>query len=210
MVFLLLPGCIGIKESININKDRSGTIKYSVSLSGSQELPGWILNLAGAGYTEMITTELTRMATTLRDLKGISNVHWSSNGENGGIFIEWHFDNLRDLNRSIYEVMNLKKELVYPGYIRMGCGRVKKTNLRPVIQYFRNRGFEDYGDELPLQWIEYESEITIPYRYTRVQSGNHTIITDNHTVNQKLSAEEVMSGEVNTGFRVAYSKRSRD
>lgn len=113
LCFLLIPvltGCVEIIDDLSLNKDGSGTFKYTINLSSSKIKVNSFLALDSLNgkkvpSIEEISNRADKIVDLLKARSGISNVSFSADYDNFIFKLSCDFASLDHLQRAIREIV---------------------------------------------------------------------------------------------------------
>lgn len=199
-----MSSCIEIVEEITVNKDKSGTIGFSLNLGS---LGGLALGM-GEKYIDANTISKLKEfpgegASLLKGMNGIANIIPISN-KNGLFSLSFDFDNSKSLNKALYKLFNKKKSKIDPGYISIKKHKVIKKNLGPVIRLFAKKYEEKLKDKTVLKLINYKSIYHFPSPVKKKSNSLSKEEADKKTVEFSCTVEELLNSPVDIGNRIKY------
>jgi hypothetical protein len=196
--------CIEIVEDISINKNKSGNISIKIETGNSGLLLNIVNNLFGNSYEDQIKAELTKIASKLKNEKGIENVDFNISDSEGGYGISCDFSNTADLNRALYKAFGYKKTFFSPGYIKAGSHKLKKKNISPYIeQYLENKNIT-IPDNYIVDMIDYKCIYHLPNEIKSVSNSKAVMSNEYRTASIEFPIDEVLENKVNTGIKIRF------
>lgn len=199
-----LSSCIEIVEEITVNKDKSGTICFSLNLGS---LGGLAMNL-GENYLDANTLKTLKEfpsegAVLLKDLHGIDNIIPVVN-KNGKFSLSFDFNNTKTLNKALYKLFNKKKSFLDPGYISIKKHKVVKKNYGPLLRLFAKKYVDKLKDKTVLKLISYKTKYNFPFPVKKFSNSLSKADSDKNTVEFSCTIEELLTSPVDIGNRIKY------
>jgi hypothetical protein len=196
--------CIEIVEEITVNKDKSGTIGFSLNLGS---LGGLALSM-GENYIDANTISKLKEfpgegALLLKGMDGIANIIPVSN-KNGMFSLSFDFDKSKNLNKALYKLFNKKKSIIEPGYISVKKHKLIKKNLGPVIRLFTKKYVDKLKDKTVLKLIKYKTIYHLPSPARKESNSLSKEESDKKTVEFSCTVEELLNSPVDIGNRIKY------
>lgn len=206
LIIFTLTGCLEISETIKVNKDKSGSIKYELKSSNSGNFLSMISGLFDVSIEDQIIDEAEKFISQLRKQEGISNIQQDFDKYRGSYFVSFDFASSKYFNEALYNMAGSKKNFLTPGYIKIKNSRFKKINFSPWIK----RYLEKENIELPsspiTELILFTSKIELPGKIVSVQPKDAIIGKNQKEVKQEFQLTEITSGEAKTKLRIKYKK----
>ncbi len=198
---VFLTGCIEIVEEITINKDKSGSISYSIESPQAQGLFTGLLSMIDPTVEDNVIREAKKLIRELEAREGITNIRYNLSGQAGSYYLTFDFSEPGDVNAAIYAIGGARKTIFSPNYIKAGRSKLRKFNFTPWLQRYIKR--EEM--ELPTGWlaenIYYKSVIRTPEHISNVRN---CIVKDDRMAVQRNRIDDILGGRANTGLTVRY------
>jgi hypothetical protein len=191
-------------EEISINKNKSGNISIKIETENSGLLLDIVNNLIGNSYEDQIKDELTKIASKLKNEKGIENISINLNDSNGEYGISCDFANSADLNRALYKAFGYKKTFFSPGYIKAGSHKLKKKNISPYIEQYLEQENIIIPDNYIMELIDYKCIYHLPNSIKSVSNNKVKITNNSSTATIEFPIEKVLENKVNTGIKIRF------
>ncbi len=203
---LSLSSCLEISETIKINKDQSGSVKYELKSTNTGNFLSKISGLFDISIEDQVISEAEKFVIQLRKQDGISNIQQNFDKHRGYYSVSFDFVNSKYVNEAVYNLAGSKKNIFTPGYIKVNKSQFKKINFSPWIK----RYLEKEKIELPAspltEAITFTSIVELPNTIVKVKPKNVIISKDQKVVTQEFPLLEITSGKAKTGIRIKFRK----
>ena len=203
VLLLSTTSCIDLHEKLNLHADRSGTLSYTLDINQANGLLGLLSGFMDQSYQNQLNVQLQEWTGKLVKQKGISEVKYTANFDQGFISLSFDFSNAKSLNKALYAVSDNRKTWLSPSYIKIKKHRMKKFNIAPYIKQYLNKE-EVKPDPAILKHIGYTSTIEAPEVIKNVSAENTTLNEEGTSVSQHFEIEDVINNRVNTGIKIRY------
>lgn len=191
-------------EDIWIERDKSGTITYSIETPGAGGLLQGLASMLNSPAEQNVRNEVGKVIRELERQEGISNLRYNLDGRAGRYFVQFDFNHVSDYNNAIYALVGSKKNLFTPGYLKAGSTRFKKIDFsRWVNKYFEKEDLEKPSPFITDN-ISFRSVIHAPGDIRGIKSRTVASTPTPQSVEQKFLLTDILDGNVNTGMRIRY------
>ena len=204
LIIFTLTGCLEISETIKINKDQSGNIKYELKSSNAGNFLSKISGLFDISIEDHVVSEAEKFISQLRNQEGISNIQQDFDKYRGSYFVSFDFASSKYFNEALYNMAGSKKNFLTPGYIKIKNSRFKKINFSPWIKRYLEKENIDLPSSPITDLIIFTSKVELPGKVVNVQPKDAIIGKNQKEVKQEFQLNEITSGEANTKIKIKF------
>ena len=204
LLIFLFSGCVEIVEEITVNPDKSGTICFYIDLGA---LGGLAMNM-GDKYMqgtlmEQLKTIPAKSASILKEVKGLKNIKSLTN-KNGLYKVSFDFENPKQLNDAIYNLLGQKKRWYEPKYMKIGSKKLVKKNYAPVLRMFANKYKTQMKDKSLMKTVSYKTIFHLPDEVKNFSNKKSIISADKKKLEFSCSAEELLMTNISLRNKIKY------
>lgn len=201
-----LSSCLEIAETIKVNKNQSGSIKYELKSSNTSNFLSMISGLLDISIEDQIIGEAEKYISQLKKQEGITNIQHNFDKYRGSYSLSFDFANSKYVNEAVYKLAGSKKNIFTPGYIKVKKSQFKKINFSPWIKrYLEKENIEI--PSIPLNdVIVFTSTVELPNTVVKVKPSEASISKDKRKVKQEFPLNDITSGNAKAGIRIKYKK----
>ena len=204
IIVFTLQSCIELTEEVVVNKDRSGTLSYSLGINSSGSIMGLINQFADNSMMDDIDDEVQTVISQLKQQPGISNVNFIK--ENSGKLLKLSFDFTDDksLNNALYALAGEKKTFYKPAIYKIRNHKFVRKNLTEWAKELINEKQENIPDDLVFSFIDVKTKVRLPEPARSVSVKNAVMSKDKKTVTLTNGLSDILEQNQSTGFRIRY------
>lgn len=199
-----LQSCIELTEEVTVNKDRSGTLSFSLGINSSGSIMGLINQFADNSYMDDIDDEVQNVVSQLKQQPGISNVKF--NKENSGKLLNLSFDFSDDksLNKALYALAGEKKTFYKPAIYKVRTHKFVRKNLTEWAKDLMEEEKENIPDDLVFSFIKVKTKVRLPEPARSVSVNNAVMSKDKKTVTLSNGLSDILETNQSTGFSIRF------
>jgi len=199
-----LQSCIELTEEVIVNKDRSGSLGFSLGINSSGSIMGLINQFADNSYMDDIDDEVQKVVSQLKQQPGISNVKF--NKENSGKLLKLSFDFSDDksLNKALYALAGEKKTFYKPAIYKVRTHRFVRKNLTEWAKDLMEEEKENIPDDLVFSFIKVKTKVQLPKPVRSVSVKNALVSKDKKTVTLSNGLSDILETNQSTGFSIRF------
>ena len=201
-----LSSCLEISETIKVNKDQSGSIKYELKSSNTGNFLSLISGLFEVSIEDQIVGEAEKFIGQLKKQEGISNIQHDFDKNRGSYFISFDFVNSKYFNEALYKLAGSKKNIFTPGYIKVKKSQFKRINFSPWIKRYLEKENIALPSSPLTDIITFTSVVELPNTVLSVKAKEAIVSKDQRIVKQEFPLTEITSGKAKTGIRIKFRK----
>lgn len=201
---LFLSSCLELVEEIKVNKNKSGTIIYSIESMDGGNIFSSLTSMFNISLEDQIRVEADKLVQQLLNQPGISNVEYNLNGRTGTYYVKFDFQNHQSVNNAFYAVSGNKKTFFTPGYFKISGHRFKKINFAPWLKKYLEKEEIDLPQHLIADMIVFKSVIEVPNNIRRVTPRDTKISSSNRETTQRFTLSAILANEVDTGVKIRF------
>lgn len=201
-----LSSCLEISETIKVNKNQSGSIKYELKSSNTGNFLSMIAGLIDISIEDQIVGEAEKFIGQLKKQDGISNIQHNFDKFRGSYSVSFDFAKSKYVNEAVYNLAGSKKNIFTPGYIKVKKSQFKKINFSPWIKRYLEKENIQLPSSAITEVITFTSIVELPYTVTKVKPDNVIISKNKKEVKQKFPLTEITSGKAKAGIRIKFRK----
>ncbi len=201
-----LSSCLEISETIRVNKNQSGSIKYELKSSNTGNFLSMISGLFEVSIEDQIVGEAEKFIGQLKKQEGISNIQHNFDKYRGSYSVSFDFANSKYVNEAVYKLAGSKKNIFMPGYIKVKKSQFKKINFSPWIKKYLEKENIQIPSSPITEIITFTSYVELPSTVVKVKPANAIISNDKKEVKQEFPLTEIVSGKAKTGIRIKFRK----
>jgi hypothetical protein len=203
LVFLF-SSCIEIKETLTVNEDGSGNIKFVVDMGKiGKSLSPQNQQIDMSFVTEIQNTP-AKADSLLKPCKGISNLKTSAGKENGIYSVSFDFKNSKSLNNALYKLFRQKKSAFKPDFVKVSKHKVNQMNFAPVIKKYILKKESNMISDMLYQLIKIETTYQLPSKTKSISNIKAIQENDDKTVKLNYSLFELMNYDFDYGITIKY------
>jgi hypothetical protein len=206
ILLLLLTSCIEIIEDIKLNKDGSGTFKYTINLSSSKVKVSSILALDSLnGYKvpkiNDIKLKVQMFKKTLKEQKGISNIIITEDYTNYIIKLQCDFTNIELLETALKESFNKFDESKNYDYDWISFTNKKLQRSTPIfglgdIQKYGSQDIENLKKGSYTSITRFDSQIDTFENINSVRSKSNMALMLRVTPNLLMEDQTILNNKI--------------
>lgn len=206
ILLFLLTSCIEIIEDIKLNKDGSGTFKYTINLSSSKVKVSSILALDSLnGYKvpkiNDIKSKVYLFKKTLKEQKGISNVILTEDYTNYIIKLQCDFTNIELLETALKESFNKFDESKNYDYDWISFTNKKLQRNTPIfglgdIQKYGSQDIENLKKGSYTSITRFDSQIDTFENINSVRSKSNMALMLRVTPNLLMEDQTILNNKI--------------
>jgi hypothetical protein len=206
ILLLLLTSCIEIIEDIKLNKDGSGTFKYTINLSSSKVKVSSILALDSLnGYKvpkiNDIKSKVQMLKKTLKEQKGISNIIITEDYTNYIIKLQCDFTNIELLETALKESFKKFDESKNYDYDWISFTNKKLQRSTPIfglgdIQKYGSKDIENLKKGYYTSITRFDSQIDTFENINSVRSKSNTALMLRVTPNLLIEDQTILNNKI--------------
>lgn len=204
VILLFFTSCIEIRETIHINKDKSGSLSYKLESSQLGLLFNNLSGLINKAYEDLLKEKIEELAILLKQKEGINHVEYKIDPRTMDYELTCEFSDTKKLNAALYEVFGYKKTIFSPSYIKASSHVVKKMNFSPMLKKY----LEEEEIEIPSEYISdvifFKSIVHLPEKVKKASGTNIEISNEQNIISQKFKLTDVIDDKVNVGVKIRY------
>jgi hypothetical protein len=201
---VLLTGCIEIVEKITVHKNSSGTVKYSIEPGKFSTFLTAMRDYTYISPMEDWEKQMVIFTDKLRKLDGIDSVEYSFNPEKNEYFLKFCFRNITDLNDAIYGILDYKKNVFSPDFMKMSRHRLERKNFVPMLhRYLEQKSIDSTYLEFA-ELISFKTIIEMPGKLKKANGDNCRISADGGSVIQAHKIAGILENSADLGIKIRY------
>lgn len=204
MFLIVFTSCIEIVETITINENLSGSIKYSVETS---ELASIFNNFSGfleEGYEKDLEKVINKYVAVLDHEDGISNVNYIIDKRKGNYGFSFDFENSKKLNIALYNISGNKKGFFSPSYLKLSKKKLKKLNISPWVKKYLERENIEIPESSLTNMIDFKSVYKLPGKINSTSNSRAKIKENKQSAVTNYSLTDIIENKVNSGIRIRF------
>lgn len=204
IIILTLQSCIELTEEVIVNKDRSGTLGFSLRINSSGSIMGLINQFADNSYMDDINDEVQTVIKQLKQQPGISNVNFTRENSDKLMKFSFDFSDDKSLNNALYALAGEKKTFYKPAIYKVRTHRFVRKNLTEWAKELINEEQENIPDNLVFSFIDVKTKVQLPEPARSVSVKNAVMSKDKKTVTLTNELSNILDQNQSTGFRIRY------
>jgi len=206
LIFFVSTSCLEITETLTVNKDKSGKMKYELNSGQAGGLFNIISGFLDISIEDKVIIEAEKLIVELRKQPGISNIRHEFNKRRGSYFLSFEFENSKYFNEALYRMAGSKKNIFTPGYVNISNSRFKKINFSPWLKRYLEKENIEIPYSLLSEDIKFTSYTIFPDEIKRFKPANTTIEKKSNTAIQTFKLSKLTTGKANTRLKVKFKK----
>jgi hypothetical protein len=208
ILFILVAStsCLEITETITVNKNKSGKMKYELNSGQAGGLFNIISGFLDISIEDKVIIEAEKLIVELRKQPGISNIRHEFNKRSGSYFLSFEFENSNSFNEALYRMAGSKKNIFTPGYVNISNSRFKKINFSPWLKRYLEKENIEIPYTLLSEDIKFTSYTKFPDEIKRIKPTDTPIDKKNKTTIQTFKLSKLTTGKANTSLKVKFKK----
>jgi len=199
-----LQSCIELTEEVVVNKDRSGTLGFSLRINSSGSIMGLINQFADNSYMDDIDDEVQNVVSQLKQQPGISNVKFSKENSGKLLNLSFDFSDDKSLNKALYALAGEKKTFYKPSVYKVRTHKFVRKNLTEWAKDLIEEQQESIPDDLVFSFIKVKTKVHLPEPARSVSVKNAVMSKDKKTVTLTNELSNILEQNQSTGFRIRY------
>lgn len=204
LLALLFTSCIEIVEEIIVNKDLSGTIKYSLETNEMGLFFNNISGLFNASVEDQVEKEVQKLISKLENQQGITNLSYNLDQRSGDYYLSFDFKDYKKFNNALYEMSGNKKTFFTPSYFKIRKHSFKKINFSPWLKKYIEKENIEFPSPMITEMISFYSYIYLPDKISKVKPKDVIIYENENKTKQRFSVSEILNDKVNTSIKIKY------
>lgn len=201
---ITLQSCIELTEEVTVNKDRSGSLAFSLKIKNSGSLMGLINQFADVSYTDDFDDEVNEVVNQLKQQPGISNVKFSKENTGNMLNLSFDFADDKSLNKALYALAGEKKTFFKPSVYKVKSHKFSRRNLTEWAKDLIDEEQEKIPDELIFSFINVKTKVNTPEPVKSVSVKNAVISKDKRTVTLSNGLSDILEMNQSTGFVIRF------
>ncbi len=209
LLMLFQSGCLTITEKYKVNRDGSGSMEYTIDMSGMQSFMQAFSDSTMQGSHMMeIDQSFRQILPYLAATQGISNAMLTGDPGNFVYGIKYDFDDQQALNIAMAVILNEEDEH-RSQFVELGKKRFIRYPLttKEITDGKLFGGKDSSENSLALQIMDemnYKISVMLPKRVKKVSSGagitqeNDRKVIINATFSQIVNNNEILRTEIKT------------
>ncbi len=201
---ITLQSCIELTEEVTVNKDRSGSLAFSLKIKNSGSLMGLLSQFADVSIPDNYDDEVNQVVNQLKQQPGISNVKFSKENSGNMLNLSFDFADDKSLNKAIYALAGEKKTFFKPSVYKVKSHKFSRRNLTEMAKDLIDKEQENIPDELVFSFVNIKTKVNTPVPVKSVSVKNAVLSKDQKTVTLSNGLSDILESSRNTGFTIRY------
>jgi hypothetical protein len=201
----LFQSCIEIVEEVTVRDDRSGNISLSVEVGRSNSLLGIFGSFTDISFPDELTDMAEYYSRELQKQEGISSVRLINKSSSGMIRLTFDFDNQQNLNRALYAMAGVEKNIFNPNIYKIKNKKLERRNVTKMVKLVIEEANDESGEEILYEIISVKSVFNTPGSVQKVKTKMPVhISSDKRFVTTKIDLTELYENNASTRLKVKY------
>jgi len=196
-IILFLTSCITITEKYRFNKDGSGTMEFTLDMSGLLEMVSTLTDSGGNIQLQDMDEVLREAFPKLTEIQGIKNIQMAGEPSKYIFGIKYDFDNIEALNKALAVILDSQDQGSL-NYISFNRKTFTRSNL--TGKNFSGRSVMDNEDvdkdimKNLLESMKYRLSLTTERRIRKVDTEAKYEVHKN-TVEAEVNFSEILGNK---------------
>jgi hypothetical protein len=201
----LFQSCIEIVEEVTVRDDRSGSISLSVEVGRGNSLLGIFGSFTDISFPDELTDMAEYYSRELQKQEGISSVRLINKSSSGMIRLTFDFENQQNLNRALYAMAGVEKNIFNPNIYKIKNKKLERRNVTKMVKLVIEEANDESGEEILYEIISVKSVFNTPGSVQKVKTKMPVhISSDKRFVTTKIDLTELYENNASTRLKVKY------